>query len=892
MARPNIRTKLRSAIQQAGQDKVHIVVAGGEIIRDGEAQSFNVAVQPVSFDGNDLFLICFIDAPQHERRSDIPTPSEEVSRLGELQRELDATRTELQAAIRNLEISGEEQKAINEDALSDNEEFQSTNEELRTSKEELQSMNEELTALNSQLQETLDRQRTTSNDLQNVLYSTDVATLFLDTQLKIRFFTPATKSLFNVIPGDVGRSISDLHSLVSDDALANDARTVLKTLAPIEQEIETQLGACYLRRILPYRTQDNGIDGVVVTFVDITERKHNTDALAAAKRQADLANVAKSRFLAVASHDLRQPLQSLSLIRGLLQRKIQENKTAEALKLIRRLDNTVDSMSGMLNALLDINQIDSGTLSVNRTGFPINDLLYQLRDEFSYHAQAQSLALRVVGCGLSVNSDIRLLEQMLRNLLSNALKYTERGKILLGCRRHAEILTIEVCDTGPGIPEGELQAIFEEYHQLDNAPRERNRGLGLGLSIVNGLGRLLGHPVRVRSQAGKGSIFAVDVPLSSNEPAAVPEHADLTPDKIISGDRRKCMIMIVDDDPDVRELLELYLNAEGHRTSTASDGVAALALATRERIRPDLIIADYNLPDGMNGLQVATSLRDALHHEVPVIILTGDISTGTLGDIARYDCVQLSKPVKLTELTRVVERLLSKTLSEAELHSTNTFETDNPGASVIFVVDDDHEVLEAMRAALQDDRHIVETFSSSETFLKAYRPGRKGCLLLDAYLPGMNGVELLRLLHERGDRLPAIVITGSSDVPMAVEAMKAGATDFIEKPIGYSELLASLNSAIEQSQDSSKFFAARETAAATIAGLTPRQHQIMDMVLAGHPSKNIAADLGISQRTVENHRAAIMDKTASKSLPALARLALAAHWNDTSELTNAVSTSP
>jgi two-component system CheB/CheR fusion protein len=335
----------------------------------------------------------------------------------------------------------------------------------------------------------------------------------------------------------------------------------------------------------------------------------------------------------------------------------------------------------------------------------------------------------------------------------------------------------------------------------------------------------------------------------------------------------------VADDPIVRELLELYLGGEGHRTVAAADGVAAMALATRGTIRPDLILADYNLPNGMDGLQFAAKLRDALHRDIPVIILTGDISTSTLGDIARYDCVQLSKPVKLTELTRAIERLLPKTRSAAEVHRTGAFETDSPEASVIFVVDDDHGVCEAMRAVLEDDGLTVETFSSGEAFLGAYRPGRKGCLLLDAYLPGMKGVELLHRLHDRGDRLPAIVITGSSDVPMAVEAMKAGAADFIEKPITRSELLASLNSALEQSRDSSKLLASRETAAATIASLTPRQHQIMDMVLAGHPSKNIAADLGISQRTVENHRASIMDKTGSKSLPALARLALAAHWN-------------
>jgi two-component system CheB/CheR fusion protein len=884
MARPNIRTKLRSAIQQAGQDRTHVVVAGGAILRDGDAQPFNIIVQPVLFDGNDLFLICFIDAARHQKKSKSPTASEDVSRVGELQQELDATRSELQAAIRHLETSSEEQKAINEDALSDNEEFQSTNEELRTSKEELQSLNEELTALNSQLQETLERQRTTSNDLQNVLYSTDVATLFLDTQLKIRFFTPATKSLFNVIPSDVGRSILDLHSLVSDDALADDARTVLSSLTPVEQEIETQAGAWYLRRILPYRTQDNGVEGVVITFADITERKHISDALAAAKRQADLANIAKSRFLAAASHDLRQPLQTLSLIRGLLQRRVRETKTEEALKLIQRLDDTADTMSGMLNALLDINQIDSGTVNVNLANFPINELLDRLGDEFSYHAQADKLAFRVVPCGLWIRSDVRLLEQMLRNLLSNAFKYTKQGRILLGCRRHAGRLTIEICDTGLGIPEREFQAIFEEYHQLDNAVRDRSRGLGLGLSIVNGLGTLLGHRVRIRSQTGKGSIFAVEVPLSSNEPVTAPRQAELAPkDRAICGAGPKCNILIVDDDPDVRESLEQYLNGEGYRTATATDGMAALAIPGA--IRPDIILADYNLTNGINGLQVAEKLREALHREVPVIILTGDISTGTLGDIARYDCVQLSKPVKLTELTLAIERLLIKANPAIEPHPGHLTETtQGPETSVVFVVDDDDEVRDAMRAVLEDDGYAVETFSSSEDFLKAYRPERRGCLLLDAYLPGMNGVELLRRLHDRGDRLPAIVITGSSDVPMAVAAMKAGAADFIEKPITRSELLASLSSALEQTRDSAKLLASRETAAATIASLTPRQHQIMDMVLAGYPSKNIAADLGISQRTVENHRASIMDKTGSKSLPALARLALAADWNQAETL--------
>jgi two-component system CheB/CheR fusion protein len=195
---------------------------------------------------------------------------------------------------------------------------------------------------------------------------------------------------------------------------------------------------------------------------------------------------------------------------------------------------------------------------------------------------------------------------------------------------------------------------------------------------------------------------------------------------------------------------------------------------------------------------------------------------------------------------------------------------------VIYVVDDDDSIRGAIRAVLEDDDRNVEDYETCEAFLAAYHPGRPACLVIDAYLPGMNGLSLLRRLREAGRSMPAIMITGNSDVAIAVEAMKAGASDFIEKPISRNELLASVDHALERSRDSGKLSAWRNDAATHVARLTPRQRQIMDMVLAGQPSKNIAADLGISQRTVENHRASIMSKTDSKSLPALARMALAA----------------
>ena len=259
MARDGLRTKLRSAIQRAIQENTRVTVSSAHVSLHADTQLFSIAVQPTQSEGEELLLVCFIEEAKQGSKRDRPPAAGKTARVSELELELEATRTELEGAIHNLEISGEEQKAINEEALSANEEFQSTNEELLTSKEELQSLNEELTALNTQLQETLERQRTTSNDLQNILYSTDVATLFLDAHLNIRFFTPATKSLFNVIPGDIGRPLADLSSLASDSLLLADAQTVLHTLEPLEGEIKAHNGAWYSRRILPYRTQDNGI---------------------------------------------------------------------------------------------------------------------------------------------------------------------------------------------------------------------------------------------------------------------------------------------------------------------------------------------------------------------------------------------------------------------------------------------------------------------------------------------------------------------------------------------------------------------------------------------------------------------------------------------------------
>jgi two-component system CheB/CheR fusion protein len=718
----------------------------------------------------------------------------------------------------------------------------------------LQAPNEELTAVNGRLQDALERQRTTSDVLQNVLHSTNVGTLFLDLEDRIRFFTPAIHPLFAIRSGDVGRKLADFAALAPDAALTGDAQAVRVGLERPDREIEAADGVWFRRRILPYRSGSGRVEGVVITFTNITARKAVSRALETAKMEAEAANAAKSRFLAAASHDLRQPLQTLALLQALLADTVTGEK---AQGLVARQTVALSTVTGMLDSLLDINEIEAGAVPPDVSTFVIGDLLERLRGEFAYQASVKGVQLRVVDCGQNVRSDKRLLGQMVRNLLSNAIKYTPNGRVLLGCRRQGDVLSLEVWDTGIGMEGADLAAIFEDYYQADNAARQRSRGLGLGLSIVKRLGDLLGHPISVRSHPGSGSVFAIQLPWLPQVETKLPALPLPQAARRSSG----LKILVVEDDPDVGEMLAALLAIQGHVVTTALDGSAALESLARGT--PDLLLADYNLPNGPNGVDLVGMIRAAAGGPVPALILTGDVSTATLRAVTDAGCTLLSKPAGSAALREAIASLMAPPT--------------DLGQPIVFVVDDDDEVRGAILAVLDADGQTARGYPSAEAFLQAFRPcGVGDCLIVDGALPGISGVELLEQLRAAGHSVPVIVITGQSDVPMAIRAMKAGASDFIEKPVNRPGLLASIVRALEGSRDAAKLTAWRADAAAQLAGLTPRQREIMALVLAGHPSKNIAADLGISQRTVENHRAAIMHKTGTTSLPALARLALAA----------------
>ncbi|WP_438362900.1 chemotaxis protein CheB [Nioella halotolerans] len=861
---------LRARVQEAAATCTpHYPVVTVSGWRVADTRSFDIALHSVAGETEPLLLACFLDTPHKEQTPASSREQEAGDHAADLEAELATTRRELHDAVRDLEREIEAHGADKAEALSVNEEFQSTNEELLASKEELQSLNEELTALNGQLQETLELHRTTANDLQNVLYSTDVATLFLDQDLNIRFFTPTARAIFHLIPTDVGRPVTDLAAVSIDENLVTDAQKVIAFPDLIEREIAAAEEVWFLRRIQPYRTEGERVEGVVITYLDITERKRINAALEVAMNEANRANRAKSRFLAAASHDLRQPLQSMALLHRLLGH---QKRSTEGARLVKLLDQTLDSMTAMLDSMLDVNRIESGIIRPDIRPVAIAPLLQRLVDEFEPQCDLKGLKLRSVPSRAWVRTDPQLLEQILRNLLSNAVKYTSKGGILIGCRRHGPRLDVSVLDSGIGVAESEIKAIFDAYYQGDTAYAFADHGLGLGLSIVHRLAELMGHPVSVRTTPRKGSAFTVELHRAEETEDDATETVARQAPVGTSKPRQTGTILLVEDEDELRALLAETLINEGHTVLAKTDAKAALAWADGSVQPPDLLLTDYELPGGNDGLGLAQDLSDILGAKVPSIILTGDITTETIKRIAASDHRQVTKPVKPAVLLAELSDLMLKERCE----KAQTARRSDPSSMSVHVVDDDPAIRESMCRLFEAEGWIGATYATAEDFLAAPRPEGAACLLVDNVLPGLDGVALIARLRSQRSQLPVVMLTGHGDAATAVAAMKAGASDLIEKPARAAELLASVRHAVKIGSNGDPKSEAGNTAREVFSDLTPRERDVLAKVLDGAPNKIIAHDLGINQRTVENHRASVMRKTGAGSLPSLVRLALAA----------------
>ena len=373
-----------------------------------------------------------------------------------------------------------------------------------------------------------------------------------------------------------------------------------------------------------------------------------------ADRDAALrADQEKSRFLAIASHDLRQPVHALGLFAATLEKRLQG--TSEE-PLVRNVVRSIDGLDRSFNAMLDISRLDAGTIEPNFQHFPIRDLFRRLHMHFAGQAELAGLSLRFSPGGKSLTSDPQLLERILGNLIQNAIKYTERGGIVVVARTTATHFNIEVWDTGLGVRAADLPRIFDEFYQVGRGDRTRGQGLGMGLAIVKRLARLLGHSLTVVSQPGRGTMFRVGIaqgglPEIQDAVAA----ADTLPMPVL----QPRTVLIIDDEEAIREGLGMLLEEWGYQAVAAGSVAQAERLVHMLDAPPDLILSDLHLGDGPDGIAAIDAVRRACACDVPAVLITGDTSHEEMRRATDSGHPVLFKPVQPRKLLNALKGLVS-----------------------------------------------------------------------------------------------------------------------------------------------------------------------------------------------------------------------------------------
>jgi signal transduction histidine kinase/ActR/RegA family two-component response regulator len=384
-------------------------------------------------------------------------------------------------------------------------------------------------------------------------------------------------------------------------------------------------------------------------------------------RQLEAANQAKSRFVAAASHDLRQPLHALGLFVEQLHGKL---RAAERAHIVGRIEDALSAMKELFSALLDISKLDAGATTINITVFPVAQLLAHAETTFAGAAREKKLSFRALPSDAWVRSDFILLQQVVFNLVQNALRYTQSGGVVVGCRKRGDQLRIEVWDSGIGIAADQHDKIFGEFYRLGEPDRDRRAGLGLGLAIVDRLCRLLDHPIEVKSIVGKGSVFAVTVPLAPANTRAI--EASIVPRAQPSLSHDK-LVLVIDDDPLVLEGMSGIFRKWGCRVVTADSDNKALKAATEQDDVPDLIISDYHLANGRTGIATIEWLRGELSAQIPAFLISGDTDPATLHEAKVKGFHLLHKPVDpmalramFNQAVKPVPRAVVRKLPDAE----------------------------------------------------------------------------------------------------------------------------------------------------------------------------------------------------------------------------------
>ncbi|WP_420893306.1 NahK/ErcS family hybrid sensor histidine kinase/response regulator [Pseudomonas extremaustralis] len=383
---------------------------------------------------------------------------------------------------------------------------------------------------------------------------------------------------------------------------------------------------------------------------EIDERRRMETRLREAKLEAEQANLSKTKFLAAVSHDLLQPLNAARLFTSALLERPSET-------LVRNVSNSLEDVENLLGTLVDISKLDAGVIKADIAPFALSELLDNLAAEYTELARSEGLELHFVGCSALVRSDIQLLARILRNLLSNALRYTYKGRVVLGCRRQHQRLSIQVWDSGMGIAEERLEEIFQEFKRGDVQRPDQDRGLGLGLAIVEKIAGILGHRISVRSWPGKGSMFSVEVPLSATAPTPlpIPTMSDAMLERL-----QGARVWVLDNDAAICAGMRTLLEGWGCRVVTALSEQDLARQVDNYHAEADLLIADYHLDDDQNGVDAVARINARRGQAIPALMITANYSNELKQQIRELGHTLMHKPVRPMKLKTAMSHLLGR----------------------------------------------------------------------------------------------------------------------------------------------------------------------------------------------------------------------------------------
>ncbi|WP_368564263.1 CheR family methyltransferase [Pseudoxanthomonas sp. UTMC 1351] len=782
---PELRLELRSVLIQAVNSKKSVEAKDIRFERDGEAVHISITARPFRDAQADAeFVLVVFDETEHPTaplaKGEQMVVKDQV--LMNLEDELQRTKERLQSTVEQSEISTEELKASNEELQAINEELRSATEELETSKEELQSVNEELTTVNHELKAKVEETAQVNDDLRNFIASTEIATIFIDADLRIKRYTPRAEDIFSIIPTDIGRRLLDITHRLHYPELADDAASAFSLLQVREREVRASDGRVFISRVLPYRTAENRIDGAVLTFVDVTmlrqaeaqarshtvpielasrdssdwgvilldkqgrvsswssgalrllgfeesemagrtldticsveefqdfgtvgglghqalketdiserwytrkdgsrflgysfttpighgedgfvlilwQRQESAEQVKSEERShradAQAANALRDEFLAVMSHELKHPLNLISVNTELLARMPQVRASDDIARIVSTLRRAIKGQSQIIDDLLDLSRMRTGKLRLNMAPVNLSSLVEAIVESARADISAAELNIEFVSDGpVVVRGDVHRIEQIVWNLLSNAIKFTPgSGHIVVRVAPEGEFGRLTVKDSGQGIDPDFLPRVFDMFGQAAARAASKQTGLGIGLALVRKLVNHHSGKVEVASRGiGCGSTFSVWLPLFVEKPK---ENEAEEQNHLLTG----LKVLLVDDTTDTVEALQALLELEGAQVMAASSGQEALDLTERRQF--DLVVSDIGMP-GMDGRDFMRALRQRpAYADTPSIALTGYGSSRDIENaLAAGFTAHISKPVSWAGLVETIRKLLVPT---------------------------------------------------------------------------------------------------------------------------------------------------------------------------------------------------------------------------------------